>query len=166
MFDFVNRVSGNSLYFLDTSLRDQHTAIGINWHYFIKAIDHAGNISELSDIRNFELINKARLESPAHRTPFTNDEIRTTDFTWSFDGNATNIRFIIFKFDGNENIEYFWSSDVNINPIDEQYKFLYNGPELPMGGYLWRVDVIGWAHATELNTRGSKSETREFQIIQ
>ena len=165
MFHFIDRVPGNSLSFLDT-FEGQHTAIGINWHYFIKAIDHAGNISELSDIRNFELINKARLESPAHRTPFTNDEIRTTEFTWSFEGNASNMRFIIFEFDGNDNIRYFWSSDVFFDQFEEQFTFIYNGPALPMGGYLWRVDMRGWAHASTELTRGSKSEMREFQITQ
>lgn len=131
----------------------------INWHYFIQAVDLAGNYST-SDTVHYKLISKAILDFPEEDQAFYNNQI---NFRWekvgTTVGNTTRLRLIVMD----ENKNYIWHHDEYVIE-DNTFSIMYYGPVLPAGTYYWRVDALGQLEQDGTVNSGSESRERRFII--
>jgi hypothetical protein len=137
------------------------SAIETDWHYFIRAIDHAGNYTD-SDSVNFRLIEKPGLQHPPANAVLTNAQLRADNaFIWRKMGRSTRLRLLIFDEAGN----LVWKHDELHATEEIVFNASFRGVEdLPPGEYHWRVDSRGDMDYNWVFSSGSKSEMRRFYV--
>ena len=141
------------------------SAIETDWHYFIRAINHAGTYTD-SDTVNFRLIEKPVLSNPPDGRELTNAELRAPGaFSWRNMGTSTpstRMRLLIFD----ENMNLVWRHDeLHATETAVFNTNFYRPQSLPAGTYHWRVDSRGNVDHNGIHSSGSKSMMRSFRIV-
>ena len=137
----------------------------VEWSYFIRAVDQAGNFTD-SDTVRFMLVDKPILTNPLFET-IKRSELRdiANAFRWRRPSSVLYSRFRVLIFESGTN-RVVWKSD-ELNITEEiDYQRLYNGDLLPVGEYYWRVDARGLMDSEGYYNSGSKSNTWSFRIIE
>lgn len=155
----IDSIKWNNEEYIDRLINTgAYSAIETNWHYFIEAVDHAGNTT-VSDTVSYTLLRKPLLVSPANNDEFNNSS--ELSFTW-VKNNTDVSRLRLLLFDINRNC--LWSFDESNVTEELSFTVNYNGNPLPSGTYYWRVDAVGNLNEYLEYNSGSKSLERKFII--
>ncbi len=133
-------------------------ALETMWHYYIQAVDHAGN-KTTSDTVSYRLIEKASLIYPQDNAQLMNSNIT---FSWYKLRDVEKFRLIIFD----SYQQYVWHRDLDVALEENIIELNYNGENsLPSGTYYWRVDAFrDRIDGGTLFYSGSESSERKFVI--
>ncbi len=152
----------------DTSWIDELAPIDKYCYYYIRAFDHAGNVSERSDTIEYKLITKAELVSPT-----INDIPETTPvFKWN-DYGRDSYQYVLYleNFLSKEVIWIYRMNKRNYGDFLQSVLYNSNGTakvrELSKGQtYRWRIDAIGVVNPMDIDISGSESNWGFFSIAE
>lgn len=124
--------------------------------YFLEVQDKSGN-KTLSDTVHYRLKSKAVLLQPQNGDSF--DTFLGERFGWRYTETVDIFRVLLFSEDGT----LLWIKDLDVDIQDQITYCDYTGGVLPVGFYLWRVDVLKYDSQMDI-FYGSESMLYGFSI--
>jgi len=165
-FTLLTKVDAFSTFGGDTIYIDDSVELNKIYHYYLLAVDQAGNKSEPSDTIRYGLIQKPDLNYPL----ILNISETRPEFEWH-DFTSFSYQYIIrvekifpseviwiYRFNKTNYADTFQSMVFDINNTASEY-------ELTAGTYYrWRVDAISEVDPFEIDVSGSESQWGYFSI--
>jgi hypothetical protein len=132
----------------DTEYLDKDVEIGTRYYYYLKALDHAGNLSDPSDTISYRLVPKPLLISPDENESVSRTPLFQWKFTSSFDYVVA--QYVIRVVNSLTGVTV-WIKDItrqNYSGVVEEIRYNQDGTALEdtliTGNfYKWRIDALG-----------------------